>query len=96
MALTQEEIKALARILDAKRAEREGLAKAAKERLRRLALDPIKRRKTFKIVPGAALSREAARLAQFYEQAWPEQRAALDTLMTLFTAGISGVPPRAS
>ncbi len=87
MALTQEELDELNQII----AHRSTMTKADNAALRKIARDPIKRRKAFKIVPGAALSREAARLAQFYEQAWPEQRAALDTLMSLFV-GSTGAP----
>lgn len=86
MALTREEVQELARILDARAAQREPKVKAEMAELRRIARDPIRRRKQFKVVPGAALSTEAAKLAQFYESAPKEQRAAFNTLMALFSA----------
>lgn len=86
MALTPDEIHELSRILDARNARRNPRIKAEEQSLRAIARDPIKRRKQFQIVPGAALSSEAARLAQFYEKATKEQRAALTTLVALFSA----------
>lgn len=82
MTLTDAEMTELARILDARDARRS----AEELSLRKIAQDPVKRRKQFKIVPGAALSPEAARLARFYEKALPEQRAAFNALMSVFAA----------
>ena len=94
MPLTNEEAEELAQIINARRLACETSERAAVMELKRIARDPVKRRKQFKIVPGAALSREAARLAQFYESASREQRAAFDTLLSLFGAGVCSISPK--
>jgi hypothetical protein len=86
MTLTPKEMQALAKILDERVARRDPKIKAEEQSLRKIARDPIRRRKQFKIVPGAALSVEAAKLAQFYERAPKEQRAAFNVLLALFSA----------